>query len=123
MTKRWPNTTSSLLRTVAMSAMGLVLFAAPVLAAGPPPPPPPGGTPPPPAAPTTTTTTPPPAAPTVAPPPAPNAPAGGPNAQGEASYKGEDYEAAAIQFFKIYSGEIPGDQPRAQFWLGKTLYK
>src|SRR5688500_1536394 len=98
MTKRWPTTNSSFLRTVAMSAMGLVLFAAPVLAAGPPPPPPPGGTPPPPAA----TTTPPPAPPTAAPPPAPNAPAGGPNAQGEAQYKGEDYEAAAIQFFKVY---------------------
>lgn len=120
MTKRWPTTNSSFLRTIAMSAIGLALFSAPVLAAGPPPPPPPGGAPPPPAAPTTT---PPPAAPTAAPPPAPNAPAGGPNAQGEASYKGEDYEAAAIQFFKIYSGEIPGDQPRAQFWLGKTLYK
>ncbi|MBP7288879.1 MAG: hypothetical protein KBB21_19805 [Nannocystaceae bacterium] len=86
--------------------------------AGPPPPPPPGGTP----APATTA---PPAPPTAAPapPPAPNAPAGGPNAQGEAQYKGEDYEAAAIQFYKVYSNEIPGDQPRAQFWLGKALYK
>ncbi|MBX7078814.1 MAG: hypothetical protein K1X88_06465 [Nannocystaceae bacterium] len=80
--------------------------------AGPPPPPAPGGGAPPP---------PPTAAP--APPPAPNAVAGSPNAQGEAQYKGEDYEAAAIQFFKVYAGEIPGDQPRAQFWLGKALYK
>lgn len=119
--RRTPNSSSaagaSFLRTIAMSAMGLLLFAAPVLAAGPPPPPPPGGTPP------AVATTPPPAPPTAAPPPAPNAVAGGPNAQGEAQYKGEDYEAAAIQFFKVYSGEIPGDQPRAQFWLGKTLYK
>lgn len=44
-------------------------------------------------------------------------------AQGEAAYKAEDYEAAAIQFHKIASGEIPGDVPRAQFWLGKSLYK
>ncbi|MBC8072022.1 MAG: hypothetical protein IAG13_27110 [Deltaproteobacteria bacterium] len=54
---------------------------------------------------------------------APDAPALGSNAQGETNYKAEDYEAAAIQFHKIASGEIPGDQPRAQFWLGKTLYK
>lgn len=44
-------------------------------------------------------------------------------AQGEAAYKAEDYEGAAIQFHKIASGEIPGDVPRAQFWLGKSLYK
>ncbi|MBL8943715.1 MAG: hypothetical protein JNK45_11225, partial [Myxococcales bacterium] len=105
------------MRTLAMSAMGLFLLAAPALAAAPPPPPAPGGTaPPPPAAAA-------PAAPTPAPPPAPNAVAGSPNAQGEAQYKGEDYEAAAIQFYKVASGEVPGDQPRAQFWLGKALYK
>ena len=44
-------------------------------------------------------------------------------AQGEAQYKAEDYEAAAIQFYKIASGEIPGDTFRGQFWLGKSLYK
>jgi tetratricopeptide (TPR) repeat protein len=44
-------------------------------------------------------------------------------AQGEAAYKAEDYEGAAIQFHKIASGEIPGDVPRGQFWLGKALYK
>lgn len=44
-------------------------------------------------------------------------------AQGEAAYKAEDYEGAAIQFHKIADGEIPGDKPRAQFWLGKALYK
>ena len=43
--------------------------------------------------------------------------------QGEAQYKAEDYEGAAIQFYKIASGEIPGDTGRGQFWLGKTLYK
>jgi tetratricopeptide (TPR) repeat protein len=81
--------------------------------AGPPPPPPPGGA-----------TTP--AAGAPAPPPAPPAtvaPAGSPMAQGEAAYKAEDYEGAAIQFHKIADGEIPGDVPRAQFWLGKSLYK
>ncbi len=44
-------------------------------------------------------------------------------AQGEAAYKAEDYEGAAVQFHKIADGEIPGDVPRAQFWLGKSLYK
>ena len=51
------------------------------------------------------------------------APAGSPMAQGEAAYKAEDYEGAAIQFHKIADGEIPGDVPRGQFWLGKALYK
>ncbi|HWB75120.1 MAG TPA: hypothetical protein VG755_09190 [Nannocystaceae bacterium] len=102
---------------------GLVLLALPALA-GPPPPPsaPPAA---PPAAPgtppaTPTTASPPPPGP---PPAAPDAPALGSNAQGETQYKAEDYEAAAIQFHKIATNEIPGDQPRAQFWLGKTLYK
>lgn len=44
-------------------------------------------------------------------------------AQGEAQYKAGDYEAAAVQFYKIAATEIPGDQPRGQFWLGKSLYK
>jgi len=44
-------------------------------------------------------------------------------AQGEAAYKAEDYEGAAIQFHKIADGEIPGDVPRGQFWLAKSLYK
>jgi len=112
---------------LAKAALGLVLLAAPTLLAGPPPPPPPGGAPPPPASGTTpapaTPTTPAPTAPPTAPPIPPDAPSAGPNAQGESQYKGEDYEAAAIQFHKIYANEIPGDQPRAQFWLGKTLYK
>ncbi|MBL4689432.1 MAG: hypothetical protein JKY37_32885, partial [Nannocystaceae bacterium] len=96
-------------------ALGLCVGSTPVFAAGPPPPPPPPGggseAPPPPAA---------------APPPAPvatAAPSGSPMAQGEAQYKAEDYESAAIQFYKIASGEIPGDTFRSQFWLGKSLYK
>lgn len=70
---------------------------------------------------------PPPPAEGAAPPPPPaaatSAPAGGANGQGESQYKAEDYEGAAIQFYKIYANEVPGDQPRAQFWLGKTLYQ
>lgn len=99
-------------------ALGLALGSVHTQAdAGPPPPPPPPGgggdeAPPPPPA-----DTPPPA------PPATAAPAGTPMAQGEAQYKAEDYEAAAIQFYKIASGEIPGDTFRGQFWLGKSLYK
>lgn len=100
-------------------ALGLALGSVHTQAdAGPPPPPPPPGggggdeAPPPP--------------PADAPPPAPPAtvaPAGTPMAQGEAQYQAEDYEAAAIQFYKIASGEIPGDTFRGQFWLGKALYK
>ncbi len=86
---------------------------------GPPPPPDPGADAPPP---------PPPAADAGAPPAPPAAPdasptAGGSNAQGEALYKAEDYQASAMQFYKIAVGDIPGDQPRAQYWLGKALYK
>lgn len=94
-------------------ALALSLALPTAAQAGPPPPPPPGGTP----APSAGPPAPPPA------PPATAAPAGSPMAQGEAAYKAEDYEGAAIQFHKIASGEIPGDVPRAQFWLGKALYK
>jgi hypothetical protein len=96
-------------------ALGLALGEAPAYAFGPPPPPAPEGG-----------ETPPPAPAADAPPPAPpptSAPAGTPMAQGEAQYEAESYEEAAIQFFKIASGEIQGDQQRAQFWLGKALYK
>ncbi len=104
------------LNLVAVGASVLALsLASPAAAwAGPPPPPPPGGG------------TPTPAAGAPAPPPAPPttiAPAGSPMAQGEAAYKAEDYEGAAVQFHKIADAEIPGDVPRAQFWLGKSLYK
>jgi tetratricopeptide (TPR) repeat protein len=94
-------------------ALALSLALPTAAQAGPPPPPPPGGTP----APSAGPPAPPPA------PPATAAPAGSPMAQGEAAYKAEDYEGAAIQFHNIASGEIPGDVPRAQFWLGKALYK
>jgi len=47
---------------------------------------------------------------------------GGSNAEGESLYKAEDYEGSAMLFHKVYSGGTPGDQPRAQFWLGKALY-
>jgi tetratricopeptide (TPR) repeat protein len=104
---------TSLLNLIPSSVLALSL-AVPTLAwAGPPPPPPPGGTP--------ATTAGPPAPPPA--PPATAAPAGSPMAQGEAAYKAEDYEGAAIQFHKIADGEIPGDVPRGQFWLGKALYK
>jgi tetratricopeptide (TPR) repeat protein len=104
---------SSLLNLIPASVLALSLALPTSGFAGPPPPPPPGGA-----------TTPAVGAP--APPPAPPAtaaPAGSPMAQGEAAYKAEDYEGAAIQFHKIADGEIPGDVPRAQFWLGKALYK
>ena len=105
---------TSLLNLSPASVLALSLAVPTSALAGPPPPPPPGGTP----APATAG---PPAPPPA--PPATAAPAGSPMAQGEAAYKAEDYEGAAIQFHKIASGEIPGDVPRAQFWLGKALYK
>jgi tetratricopeptide (TPR) repeat protein len=55
-------------------------------------------------------------------PPAPPGGGGG-NAQGEALYKAENYEQAAMAFHKIAAGELGGDKARAQFWLGKTLHK
>ncbi len=86
------------------------------------PPPPPGGAPPPP-----------PGGEAGAPPPPPpveqvSSDAGGTGIVGEAEakYKAGDYENAAIQFYKVAYGEIPSspaDQQRAQFWLGKSLYK
>jgi TolA-binding protein len=104
---------TSLLNLIPVSVMALALALPTVALAGPPPPPPPGGA--------TTPAAGPPAPPPA--PPATAAPAGSPMAQGEAAYKAEDYEGAAIQFHKIASAEIPGDVPRAQFWLGKALYK
>jgi tetratricopeptide (TPR) repeat protein len=104
---------SSLLNLIPTSVLALSLALPTSGWAGPPPPPPPGGTP----APAAGAPLPPPA------PPATAAPAGSPMAQGEAAYKAEDYEGAAVQFHKIADAEIPGDVPRAQFWLGKALYK
>jgi tetratricopeptide (TPR) repeat protein len=111
---------SRVIRTGSASLLAISLAAAPSMSSAadldqpaPPPPPPAGGDAPPP----------PPADGPPPPPPATAAPAGTPMAQGEAQYQAEDYEAAAIQFYKIASNEIPGDQPRSQFWLGKSLYK
>jgi tetratricopeptide (TPR) repeat protein len=105
-------------RIIPATVLSLSLVGMPAMAStdGPPPPPPPSDNPAPPPPPG-------PAAGPPPPPPATTAPVGSPMAQGEATYKAEDYEAAAIQFFKIASGEIPGDQARGQFWLGKSLYK
>jgi tetratricopeptide (TPR) repeat protein len=116
MSQRFHRRTSLLnlnLATVGASVLALSLALPTAASAGPPPPPPPAGD----SAPAAGPPAPPPA------PPATAAPAGSPMAQGEAAYKAEDYEGAAIQFHKIASGEIPGDVPRAQFWLGKALYK
>ena len=111
------NRSGSILRTVLpLAAFGLCLAVGPAMAAaGPPPPPPPGGD---------ADAPPPPPPDAGAPPPPPStARAGGANGQCEAEYDSGQYEAAAVQCYKIAAGEIPGDQPRAQFWLGKTLYK
>ncbi len=98
----------------------------------PPPPPPPGGKKAPPPPPGGKKAPPPPPGGAPPPPPSPVAQAssegGGTGLVGdaEAKYKAGDYETAAIQFYKIAYGEIPSspaDQQRAQFWLGKTLYK
>jgi tetratricopeptide (TPR) repeat protein len=116
MSQRFHRRTSLLnlnLASVGASVLALSLALPTVAWGGPPPPPPPGGA--------TTPAAGPPAPPPA--PPATAAPAGSPMAQGEAAYKAEDYEGAAIQFHKIASGEIPGDVPRGQFWLGKALYK
>ena len=107
---------SSRLSIVLSLSLALTATSASASFDGPPPPPDVGGGGPPPA-PDAGAPPPPPAA------PEPSATAGGSNAQGEALYKAEDFQASAIQFYKIAAGEIPGDQPRAQYWLGKTLYK
>ena len=41
----------------------------------------------------------------------------------EEQYKAEKYDAAAKTFHAVAAGKTPGDAKRAQFWLGKTLYK
>lgn len=38
-------------------------------------------------------------------------------------YGEEKYDLAAMTFHAIATGESSGDGPRAQFWLGKSLYK
>lgn len=44
-------------------------------------------------------------------------------AEAEDKYKAEDYQGAAVIFHAVSSGKTPGDKLRAQFWLGKSLYK
>ncbi len=56
------------------------------------------------------------------PPPPPGAPSPE-QVAAEDKYKQEKFESAAVAFQKAASGEAPGDRGRAQFWLGKTLYK
>lgn len=70
---------------------------------------------------------PPPSGPAVPPPSGPVAPVSGPAtgvlADAEEKYKAEDYQGAAVIFNAVATGKTPGDTYRAQFWLGKTLYK
>lgn len=44
-------------------------------------------------------------------------------AEAEDKYKAEDFQGAAVIFHAVSSGKTPGDKLRAQFWLGKSLYK
>lgn len=88
------------------------------------PPPPPAGKVPPPAG---GAAVPPPSGPAVPPPSGPIAPTSGPAtgvlADAEEKYKAEDFQGAAVIFNAVATGKTPGDTYRAQFWLGKALYK
>lgn len=97
------------------------LYAAPAVAGPPPPPPAKGGpaVPPPAAGPAV----PPPSGGPVAAPSNPDGAATGVLAEAEDKYKAEDYQGAAVIFHAVASGKTPGDKSRAQFWLGKSLYK
>jgi len=44
-------------------------------------------------------------------------------AEAEDKYKAEDFQGAAVIFHAVASGKTAGDKARAQFWLGKSLYK
>jgi tetratricopeptide (TPR) repeat protein len=94
--------------------------------AGPPPPPPPGKSPPPP--PPSGPAVPPPSGGAAVPPPSgpiasTSGPATGVLADAEEKYKAEDFQGAAVIFNAVATGKTPGDTYRAQFWLGKALYK
>jgi tetratricopeptide (TPR) repeat protein len=126
------------LKTLSLvAAFALPLGLSPVIGqAAPPPPPGKGGPPPPPGK------SGPPAPPGGGPPPPPGGgpplppgakgPPAAPTAPGQPTpdqnraenelYKDKSYDAAAIIFHKIHSGEAGGDQPRAAFWLGKSLF-
>lgn len=99
------------------------LYTAPAEAG--PPPPPAGKVPPPSGGPASAV--PPPSGPAVPPPSGPIAPTTGPAtgvlADAEEKYKAEDYQGAAVIFNAVATGKTPGDTYRAQFWLGKALYK
>jgi tetratricopeptide (TPR) repeat protein len=99
------------------------LYTAPAEAG--PPPPPAGKVPPPSGGPAGAV--PPPSGPAVPPPSGPIAPTTGPAtgvlADAEEKYKAEDYQGAAVIFNAVATGKTPGDTYRAQFWLGKALYK
>jgi tetratricopeptide (TPR) repeat protein len=92
------------------------LYAAPAVAA--PPPPPAGGVPPPAGG-----AVPPPSGGPVVGTSNPDGAATGVLAEAEDKYKAEDYQGAAVIFHAVASGKTPGDKARAQFWLGKSLYK
>lgn len=93
--------------------------------AGPPPPPPSGGKVPPPsggAVPPPSGSVPPPSGgPVVG--TSTDGAATGVLAEAEDKYKAEDFQGAAVIFHAVASGKTAGDKARAQFWLGKALYK
>ncbi len=93
--------------------------------AGPPPPPPSGGKVPPPsggAVPPPSGSVPPPSGgPVVG--TSTDGAATGVLAEAEDKYKAEDFQGAAVIFHAVASGKTAGDKARAQFWLGKSLYK
>jgi len=91
---------------VALSASAGSSFAGPPPPSGGPVPPPSGGVPPPSGS----------VGPT-------GGPATGALKEAEDQYKADKFDAAAKTFHAVASGKTPGDAKRAQFWLGKTLYK
>lgn len=65
-----------------------------------------------------------PAADTPAPPPPPSSgPVSAAQKAAEKAMAADDVEAAAVTFASIATGSAEGDQGRAQYWLGKALYK
>lgn len=118
----------SLLKSLPL-LLGLAFGVASVTAFAAPPPPPPGkgG---PPAPPGGGAPPPPPGGgPPLPPgggPPVPPGASGQPSAeqnQAEEAYNAKEYQAASLNFYKIAYDGAAGDQPRAQFWLGKALFQ
>jgi tetratricopeptide (TPR) repeat protein len=119
----------SLLKSLTLvAALGLSFGLMPNTSTAAPPPPPGGGPPPPPGGgppPPPGGGPPPPPGAKGGPPPAPTQPGQASADQGRAEnelYKNKEYDAASMIFYKVHSGETPGDQPRATFWLGKSLF-